>query len=102
MLFGLAFTLTACALGVLMVRSNRDVAPPKPGESGYTLLNLLDRHGLAILAAELVGLAIFAVGAIRIDHVRGRREFLKQRQAQPTGAPASADSPRRMPHNPNP
>jgi hypothetical protein len=84
MLFGLAFTLTACAFGVLMVRSNRDVAPPKPGESGYALVDLLDRHGMAILAGELIGLAIFSVGAIRIDHVSGRREFLKQQRAKPT------------------
>ncbi len=93
MLFGLAFTLTACAFGVLMVRANRDVAPPKPGESGYVLTDLLDRHGMAILAGELIGLAVFSVGAIRIDHVRGRREFLKQQRAKPALVPDTKADP---------
>jgi len=87
MVFGLVFTLTACAFGVLMVRSNRAVALPEPGQSGYELMDLLDRHGLTILVGELIGLGFCSVGAIRLDHVRGRRELVNQQPAKSSPAP---------------
>jgi len=72
---GVAFTLTACGYGLLMIRTNRglpaagdDVAAPHP------LLALLDRHGMTILVVEVVLLAVISIAAITLDHYRGKRE----------------------------
>ena len=82
MLLGLLFTLTTCADIVLMMKSNRAGALPRRGEPGYELMDLLDKHGTAILAGELAGLGLCTVAAIRLDHVRERREFARrQREA---------------------
>ena len=89
LVFGLLFTLTACADGVLMLRSNRAGLPHR-GEPGYELLNLLDRHGTEIFVGELVGLGICTVAAIRLDHVRDRREYAKRVRS---GAGQSTSSP---------
>ena len=78
MLFGLAFTLTACAFGVMMMRSVRPEGLPRAGEPGFGLMDLLSRRGTAILAAEVAGLAVFAVAAIALDHFRGRREVARR------------------------
>ncbi len=74
MVLGLLFTLTACADGVLMVKVNRAGAMPMPGEPGYELMDLLDRHGTEIFVAELACLGICTLAAIRLDYVRGRQE----------------------------
>jgi hypothetical protein len=75
MLAGLMFTVTTCADVVLMMKTNRAGAMPHPGEPGFELMDLLDRHGTEILAGELAGLGLCTVAAIRLDHVRDRREF---------------------------
>jgi hypothetical protein len=80
MVLGLLFTLTACAEGVLMLKSNRDGALPRQGESGYDLMNLLDQHGTEVFVVELAALGCFTVAAIRLDVVRDRREFAKKQQ----------------------
>src|SRR5438270_2207764 len=78
MLFGIAFTITACAYGVMMLKSIRPEGLPRAGQPGSGLMNLLSQHGIAILAVELTGLAIFSIAAIWIDHVRGRREVARR------------------------
>jgi hypothetical protein len=77
---GLLFTLTACVDFVLMLKSNRPGALPRAGEPGYELMNLLDRHGTEIFIVELAALAIATIAAIRLDHVRGRRDANKGRE----------------------
>ena len=47
---GLMFTMTTCADVVLMMKTNRAGTSPQPGEPGFSLLDLLDRHGTEILA----------------------------------------------------
>jgi hypothetical protein len=79
--FGMAFTLTACGFGVLMVKSMHPGGLPAAGQSGYALMDLLDRHGMAILVGELLALAASTVGAIRLDHVRDRRDFFARQDA---------------------
>jgi hypothetical protein len=74
MLFGVAFTITACAYGLMMLRANRAEGSPQEGQPGFGLLDLLRQHGTAILVTELAGLAIFSVAAIYLDHCRGRHE----------------------------
>jgi hypothetical protein len=84
-LFGIAFTITACAYGLMMLKSIRPEGLPRAGQSGAGLMDLLSQHGAAILLIELGGLAIFSVAAISLDHVRGRRE--SARRARDDAAP---------------
>ncbi len=78
MLFGIAFTITACAYGLMMLRSIRAEGLPQEGHPGYGLMELLRQHGTAILGVELVGLAVFTLAAIYLDHHRGRREIARR------------------------
>jgi hypothetical protein len=62
---GLAFTLTACAYGVLMVRSmNRDASS---SVASSPLLAFLDRHGFKLLMGELALLGVASVAAMATD-----------------------------------
>jgi hypothetical protein len=79
MLFGIAFTITACAFGVMMLKSIRPEGLPEAGAPGHGLMDLLGRHGTAIMTAELAGLAVFTLPAIYLDHLRGRREVARQK-----------------------
>jgi hypothetical protein len=50
----------------------------------------MDRHGTAILAGELVVLALATVGAVATDHVAVRREAAARAARRPragTGSP---------------
>ncbi|HEY2827914.1 MAG TPA: hypothetical protein VGJ04_09965 [Pirellulales bacterium] len=71
---GVAFTITACAYGVLMVRVNRglDLSTAAPEE--HPLMSLLDRYGMIILGVEVAVLVAVSVAAIMLDHYRGKRE----------------------------
>jgi hypothetical protein len=80
MLFGITFTITACAFGVMMLKSIRPEGLPRPGQAGSGLMDLLSQHGVAILAVEVSGLAIFSIAAIYLDHLRGRREVSRRRR----------------------
>ncbi|MFO0819611.1 MAG: hypothetical protein U1A77_16810 [Pirellulales bacterium] len=62
---GLAFTLTACAYGVLMVRSmNRDASS---SVAASPLLSFLDRHGFKLLMGELTLLGVATVAAMATE-----------------------------------
>lgn len=78
MIFGIAFTITACAYGVMMLKSIRPGGLPRPGERGAGLMDLLSDHGAMIMAIEVAGLAVFAIAAIWLDHHRGRREIARR------------------------
>jgi hypothetical protein len=88
MLFGIAFTITACAFGVMMLKSIRPDGLPRAGQPGFGLMELLSQHGAAILSVELAGLAVFSIAAIYLDHIRGRREVA--RRAREHGDQAAA------------
>jgi len=90
-IFGIAFSLTACAYGVMAFRAVRgaDIAafnersatdgpsttqsdlasdrPPSDTPAGKSLLTFLDRHGAQLLGLELALLAAATVGAIGTD-----------------------------------
>jgi hypothetical protein len=85
--FGAAFTLTACAFGVLMLRSTR---PAYGNQPEHPLMNLLDRHGLAILGVEVVLLGIFSVAAIVLDHFRNKRLARQMREQRGELPPATS------------
>ena len=69
---GVAFTLTAVSSCLTVLRSVRPETATTRGT--HPLDRLLDRHGTAILAGELVVLAIATIGAVAVDHVNGERE----------------------------
>jgi hypothetical protein len=80
---GVAFTITACAYGVLLLRATRGLTAE--GSEAPGLMRLLDLHGLSILAAELGLLGLCTIGAIWLDHVRGQREMAARRRTQRAG-----------------
>ncbi len=78
MLFGVAFTITACAYGLMMLKSIRPEGLPREGEPGAGLMDLLRQNGTTLLAIELAGLAVFSIAAIYLDHLRGKREIARR------------------------
>ena len=70
---GVAFTVTACAYGLLILRTNRGLYLPDADSVAHPLMNLLDQHGLAILGVEVAVLAAVTITAIVLDHFRGKR-----------------------------
>ena len=65
---GIVFAVTACAYGVTTVRA---LNPHQSAEEG--LSQVLDQHGMVILAVELAVLAILTVAAISTDDYWTRR-----------------------------
>lgn len=66
---GVAFTITACAYGVMTVRGMRGAT--EPAASG--LISFLERHGFRLLMIELGVLAIATVLAMATDDYWTRR-----------------------------
>jgi len=77
-ILGVAFTLTACAYGVLMLQANRGMMRSDALGQEHPLLSLLNTHGVAILAIEVLILGFASVAAIVLDYYRGRRSVRKQ------------------------
>jgi hypothetical protein len=69
---GVVFTLTAVSSCLTVLRGVRPETAATRGS--HPLERLLDRHGTALLAGELVVLAIATVGAVAVDHVEGERQ----------------------------
>jgi hypothetical protein len=82
---GVAFTLTACAYALLMVRATRPdssvaAGSTSPVEEESALMRLLDERGMEIMGVEVLILGLATVGAIGLDQWRGNRE------ARPVGS----------------
>jgi ABC-type uncharacterized transport system permease subunit len=77
-ILGVAFTLTACAYGILMLQANRGMMRDDALGQDHPLLSLLNMHGVAILAIEVLLLGIASIAAIVLDHYRGRRSMRKE------------------------
>ena len=71
---GLAFTLTASAYAVMAVRKLDAGRGWQDAEPSPRLIEFLDQHGEALMAAELAALAIAAIAAMESD----RRPFRKR------------------------
>jgi membrane protein required for beta-lactamase induction len=85
-LLGIAFTLTACAYGVMAFKGARADAPVVDQSSGAALLSYLDEHGAQLMGLELALLAFCTAGAMATDRYWMRRaveDFNKR--AKPEG-----------------
>ncbi len=69
---GAAFCITACAYGVLTFRALRGLR--LAADQGASMMAFIDRHGAAIMTAELLILGVATVGAISTDKFWRRRE----------------------------
>ncbi|MBI2826677.1 MAG: hypothetical protein HYX69_18550 [Planctomycetia bacterium] len=63
---GVAFTVTACAYGVMTFKATQPQGAAEIRKAGG-LLDFLDRHGVRLMAAELAVLATATVAAIGTD-----------------------------------
>jgi hypothetical protein len=70
---GVLFALTACAYVVMMVRT---IGPGAEEATG--LVQLMERHGILVMVAELVALGLLTVAAIASDDFWTRRFEEKQ------------------------
>ncbi len=85
---GFLFTITAMSYCMAVLRG---VRPDRAAATrAHPVQQLMDRHGTAILAGELLVLAIATVGAVAVDHVAGERERTAREAARREGA-AGAD-----------
>ena len=75
---GLAFTLTASAYAVMAVRKLDAGRGWQDAEPSPRLIEFLDQHGEALMAAELAALAIAAIAAMGSD-----RRPLRKRAPKP-------------------
>jgi len=73
-LLGVAFTVTAFAYGMVMVRLNNQMSSANDAGQVHPLLDLLNRNGMMILSVEVALLAVVSLAAIVLDHYRGKRE----------------------------
>lgn len=87
-MLGIAFTLTACGYGVLMLRAARPIEG-ETSSAGTALLDYLDRHGDWLMTVELALLALATVGAIATDRFWMSREWRSWQQSHP--APKETD-----------
>lgn len=69
---GFLFTITAMSYCMAVLRG---VRPDRAAATrAHPVQQLMDRHGTAILAGELLVLAVATVGAVAVDHMAGERE----------------------------
>ena len=87
---GVAFTLTAVSSCLTVLRGVRPETAATRGT--HPLERLIDRHGTAILAGELVVLAIATVGAVAVVHVDGERlRAARAARSRTEAAPPAGD-----------
>lgn len=79
---GLAFAITACAYGVMTVKTLQPAGAEEVRQAGTGLLYFLDRHGLTLLLSELAALAVFTFAAIGTDDFWTRRAEKAMRDEQ--------------------
>jgi hypothetical protein len=80
-LLGIAFTVTACAYGVMAFKAVRRDQDVEAQSSGAAMLNYLDRHGAELMGLELALLAACTFAAMSTDRYWIRRETAESRRA---------------------
>jgi len=81
-LVGVAFSVTACAYGVMTVRDMRATAPTPPDAPGEPLMQWLREHGVTALMIEVGLLAVTSVGAMATDDYWTRRAARRHSTSQ--------------------
>lgn len=80
---GVAFTVTACAYGVMTVRDLRATEPVAADAPGEPLMQWLRDHGFTALMIELGVLTVMSVGAMATDSYWTRRDSPPHSQGEP-------------------
>lgn len=80
-LIGIAFTLTACAYGVMAFKVVRTKAEVAEDGEGAALLTYLDEHGATLMAVEVALLALCTVAAMATDRYWIRRDERRAKQS---------------------
>ncbi len=75
---GVAFVITACSYGLVLLRSTRPMDAMRAGNAQNPLLQLMQRHGQTILFVELGVLLFATVGCITTDDYWERRSAARQ------------------------
>jgi hypothetical protein len=84
---GFLFTITASSYCLFVLRGvRRESLSTAP----HALEQLMDRHGITLLAGQIAVLALATVGAVAIDHFEGERQ--KREREQESTARRSRDS----------
>ena len=83
---GVLFTITASSYCLFVLRGvRRESLSTAP----HALEQLMDRHGITLLAGQIAVLAIATVGAVAMDHFEGERQ--KREREQESAAKRSRD-----------
>lgn len=91
---GVAFTVTACAYGVMTVRDMRATEPTPRDAPGEPLMALLRERGGTVLMVQIAILAVASIGAMATDDYWRRREAAASgTSAAATRAPAPPSAP---------
>lgn len=80
-LLGIAFTVTACAYGVMAFKATRSDDALAGAPSGAAMLTYLDQHGGELMALELALLAVCTFAAMSTDRYWIRRDADERRRA---------------------
>lgn len=83
---GVGFVITACAFGLVLLRSNRPLDALRAGNAQNPLLLLMQRHGQTILFVELGVLLVATVGCIATDDYWERRSAARHGQDESDAA----------------
>jgi len=76
---GVAFTVTACAYALMMVRATQPISSDSTLLARETgLMKLLDERGMEILGVEVLLLALATAGAIGLDQYRSHRQVASE------------------------
>ena len=87
---GVAFTVTACAYGVMSFRSDRG-GDMYSRATNAGLMSLMREHGGTVLGVEIIALAVASVAAIAADGRAARR--LEGESSQPKARESTPHDP---------
>jgi hypothetical protein len=73
---GVLFFITACSYGLMTLRADHQGRVLESRDTQGSLLDLVEFHGVKLLAGELLLLATATVAAVSLDQFRSRRHDL--------------------------
>ena len=82
---GIAFAVTACAYGVLTVRSLHGASSSLAADSQEGFSAVVDEHGMTAMTIELIALALFSLAAMATDQYWTSRERVTADDADKSG-----------------